>query len=111
MSMYVDKWCLCCGRQENSHERPLMFGCLLDTIGGQKKTQKKCTHTFERGQMAEDYKQYLFTYPTCTEVQNPCLLYSTIIIKCYYMLGQKHLSCSVIQTMKNEQKTNKLQKS
>ena len=75
-----------------------MFGCLFDTIGGQKKTKKKKVHThrFERGQMAEDYKQYLFTYPTCTEVQSPCLLCLTIIIKYYCMLGQKHLSCSVI---------------
>ena len=47
---------------------------IFDTIGGQKKKLKKVhTHKFEKGQM-EDYIQYLSTYPTCTEVQKPCLL-------------------------------------
>ena len=57
---------------------------------------------FEKGQM-KDHIQCLSTYPTFTEVQKPLLMFN-YIIKWYCMLGQKNLSCSVIQTMKNEQK-------
>ena len=39
----------------------------------------------------EDYIQYLSIYPTCTEVQNPCLLCLTIIIEYYCMFGTKTL--------------------
>ena len=52
----------------------------------------------------KDHIECLSTYPTFTEVQKPCLLMFNYIIKWYCMLGQKHSSCSVIQTMKNEQK-------